>query len=382
MKVIAIDSSGLVASVAIVEDELLIAEYNIQYKKTHSQTLLPMLDEIKKMTELSLETVDAIAIAAGPGSFTGLRIGSSTAKAFGFALNIPLVEISTLEALAYNLYGTDKLICPLMDARRNQVYTGIYEFNNYELSALLSGCVISIDEISTMLNQTNREVILIGDGVAVYIEMLKSLLTVPYHLAPAHQNRQRAASMAVLAMKHLKEGKTVDASNHAPIYYRMSQAEREKADKTKPDVNIRPMTAADIEVISRIESRVFSMPWKAEDFLAMVSEEFAHYYVAEIKGKPIGAIGMRNIKGDAQITNFLVDVPYQRRGIGRKMIDFMINDTKEAVEIYSLEVRVTNSAAISLYESIGFKFVGKRADFYEKPTEDALLYQYLCSNYH
>ena len=128
MKILALDSSGLVASAAVVEDDITIAEYTINYKKTHSQTLLPMLDELRRMTELDLHTIDAIAVAAGPGSFTGLRIGSATAKGLGFALDIPIIPVPTVDALAYNLYGSDKLICPLMDARRNQVYTGLYTF--------------------------------------------------------------------------------------------------------------------------------------------------------------------------------------------------------------------------------------------------------------
>ena len=125
MKILSLDSSGMTASVAILEDERLLAEYTVNYKKTHSQTLLPMLKEIADMVELDLETVDAIAVAAGPGSFTGLRIGSATAKGLGLALKKPLVHVPTLEGLAYNLFGTEKIICPMMDARRSQVYTGI-----------------------------------------------------------------------------------------------------------------------------------------------------------------------------------------------------------------------------------------------------------------
>ena len=105
MKILGLDSSGIVASVAVVEDDTMIAEYSVNYKKTHSQTLLPMLDEVVKMTELDLNTIDAIAVAAGPGSFTGLRIGSATAKGLGLALDKPLIGIPTTEALAYNLYG-------------------------------------------------------------------------------------------------------------------------------------------------------------------------------------------------------------------------------------------------------------------------------------
>ena len=127
MKVLGIDSSGMVASVAVVEDTQMLAEYTINYKKTHSQTLLPMLDEIGKMIELDLSTVDAIAVAAGPGSFTGLRIGSATAKGLGLALKKPLLSVPTLEGIAYNFCGSDKLVCPMMDARRSQVYTGIYK---------------------------------------------------------------------------------------------------------------------------------------------------------------------------------------------------------------------------------------------------------------
>ena len=128
MKILGLDSSGLVASVAVVEDDRLLAEYTTDYKKTHSQTLLPMLDELKKMIELDCSTLDAIAISSGPGSFTGLRIGSATAKGLGLALKKPLVEVPTLEGLAWNLWGASEIVCPVMDARRNQVYTGAYTF--------------------------------------------------------------------------------------------------------------------------------------------------------------------------------------------------------------------------------------------------------------
>ena len=235
MKIIALDSSGLVASAAVIEDQTLIAEYNIQYKKTHSQTLLPMLDELRKMVELDLDTIDAIALAKGPGSFTGLRIGSATAKGLGLAMNKPIIEIPTLDGLACNLYGTDKLICPIMDARRNQVYTGIYEFVkrkekpvSYKLSSLLPQCAVSIEEIAERCNSFGREVIFLGDGVPVFEEKLTELMKVPYGFAPAHMNRQRAAAFGILAADYYKEGKVVNAADHAPEYLRLSQAEREK----------------------------------------------------------------------------------------------------------------------------------------------------------
>ena len=128
MKLLALDSSGLVASVAILDGETLVAEYTLNYKKTHSQTLLPMLDEIVKMTQTELSEVDAIAVAAGPGSFTGLRIGSATAKGLGLALNKPIISVPTLDGVACIFYFTLVLICPMTMASRKLFYSVICQF--------------------------------------------------------------------------------------------------------------------------------------------------------------------------------------------------------------------------------------------------------------
>ena len=242
MKILGIDTSGLVASVALVEDDVLRAEFTTNDKKTHSQTLLPMLEQIRGMLGLELDSVDAIAIAAGPGSFTGLRIGSATAKGLGLALGKPLVEVPTLEGLAYNLWGTDKLVCPMMDARRNQVYTGLYEFVNqenkgsgdvpgcpgYELRVLTEQCAVEVSEMVEKCNRLGREVVFLGDGVPVYLEQIREGIRLPYSLAPAHQNRQRAGSVAALGAVYAARGRLVGASDHQPIYLRKSQAERER----------------------------------------------------------------------------------------------------------------------------------------------------------
>lgn len=378
MKVIALDSSGLVASVAVVEDDRLIAEYNVQYQKTHSQTLLPMLEEVKRITELDLTSADAVALAAGPGSFTGLRIGSATAKGLGLALRKPLVEIPTVDGLAYNLYGTEKLVCPIMDARRSQVYTGIYRFEQeegdngvtYKMISLKEQCVAAIEEIAKELNGLAQEVIFLGDGVPVFRERLKELLHVPYGFAPAHMNRQRAAALAALAFRYLEEGVTVKAEDHVPVYLRLSQAEREKACQ----ILIRPMETKDVEAISRIEANTFSMPWKASDFLEMIGTDYAYYYVAEIDDKPVGVCGMRKILEEGQITNVAVEEACRRKGIARKLLRHMLGEAvKEGAEIFSLEVRVGNTPAIRLYESLGFVSQGIRPGFYEKPREDAMI---------
>lgn len=231
------DSSGLVASVAVVEDgpaeSVTVAEFTVNYKKTHSQTLLPMLDEVSGMIELNIDTIDAIAVAAGPGSFTGLRIGSATAKGLGLALKKPLIHVPTLHGLAYNLCGTGKVVCPIMDARRGQVYTGIFEFDGNELVVLEDQTAVSIEELGAKLAVYDREIVFLGDGVPVFRKSLEEDIMAGKKIsfAPAHLNRQRAAAVGALGIRYYKEGRLETAGEHQPDYLRVSQAERERKER-------------------------------------------------------------------------------------------------------------------------------------------------------
>lgn len=233
MRVLAIDSSSTVATVAIVEEEKIIGEYTINNKITHSQTLLPMIDQMFKISEIELESIDAVAITSGPGSFTGLRIGSATAKGLGQALGKPLIEVPTLEAMAYNFFETDKIICPIMDARRNQTYTAAYRMEGTALKELIAGCAIGIDELVNKLNEYKDDVIFVGDGIPVFKEYIEQNLNGKAVFAPAHLNRQRAGSVGALALEFMACGKTVTAAEFRPDYYRKSQAEREMEEKLK-----------------------------------------------------------------------------------------------------------------------------------------------------
>ncbi len=221
-----------------MEDDITIAEYTINHKKTHSQTLLPMLDELRRMTELDLHTLDAIAVAAGPGSFTGLRIGSATAKGLGLALDIPIIPVPTVDALAFNLYGSGGLVCPIMDARRNQVYTGLYAFHKgagqdarYDMCTMEKQCAVDIAWLAGRINELDRETVFLGDGVSVYRDQLAELLRVRYSFAPACCNRQRASCVAALGAVLYEKGIAGTAAEHVPDYLRLSQAERERAEK-------------------------------------------------------------------------------------------------------------------------------------------------------
>ena len=176
MKILGIESAALVASVAIIDENVTIAEYTTNFKKTHSETLLPMLDEIIKMTGIDCSELSAIAVSGGPGSFTGLRIGAACAKGLGLALDLPLIHVPTLDAMALNLYSSDAIIVPIMDARRNQVYTGIYK-NDCNLEIIKESMAVAIDELFEILKDLDnkekiKKIIFLGDGVPVFREYI------------------------------------------------------------------------------------------------------------------------------------------------------------------------------------------------------------------
>lgn len=228
MKILAIESSSLVASVAIIENETLLGEYTINHKKTHSQTLLPMIDEVVKMLELDLNEIDAIAVSQGPGSFTGLRIGSATAKGLALALKKDIIPVPTVDALAYSIWGTDDIVCPLMDARRQQAYTGLYSFENGNLQVIEKQDILVISDIIDRLNEKGHKVVFVGDGIDGFRSYIEEHCRVPYQFAPASHNRNRAAAVASLGLYLYGQGVVESAVEHKPDYLKPSQAERER----------------------------------------------------------------------------------------------------------------------------------------------------------
>lgn len=231
MKILAIESSAVTASVAIVDEESVLANYTINHKKTHSQTLLPMIDEICRMTETEVEDLDAIAVSIGPGSFTGLRIGVATAKGIALAKDKPMVAVKTLEALAYNLYGSSKTIVPIMDAKRKHVYSAIYKFEEGKLVELRKTNLISIEDLTKELNESYEDVIFLGDGINVASNYFNENLSINYSFASLLNRLQNAASLGLRALDLAKEGKLVSSDEVKPDYLRPSQAERELAAK-------------------------------------------------------------------------------------------------------------------------------------------------------
>ena len=385
MKVLAIDSSGMTATVAVVEDTQTIAEYTVNFKKTHSQTLLPMIDTMGKMIELDLKSIDAITVAGGPGSFTGLRIGSATAKGLGLALEKPLIHVPTVDGLAYNLYGCQDIICPIMDARRKQVYTGMYTFARRELEGsketelvldvLEAQNASPIDELIERLNIHGRPVVFLGDGVPVYQDVIREKMRVPFSFAPASANRQRAAVVGALGIQYYKEGKFETAMEHQPDYLRVSQAERERAEKErKAVVSIRQMKVEDAAAIAEMEHQTFSDAWSEKAILDTLRNPKTICLVAEKIGKIVGYCIVYTADDEADIARIAVLKESRRFGIASELIHALdVICWENQIQIIMLDVRVSNDGARAFYEKHGFTQDGIRENYYKNPIEDAIL---------
>lgn len=385
MRVLAIDSSGMTATVAVVEDTQTIAEYTVNFKKTHSQTLLPMIDTMGKMIELELKSIDAIAVAGGPGSFTGLRIGSATAKGLGLALEKPLIHVPTVDGLAYNLYGCQDIICPIMDARRKQVYTGMYTFARREvegsketelvLDVLEAQNASPIEELIERLNIHGRPVVFLGDGVPVYQDVIKEKMRVPFSFAPASANRQRAAVVGALGIQYYKEGKFETAMEHQPDYLRVSQAERERAEKErKAVVAIRQMKVEDAAAIAEMEHQTFSDAWSEKAILDTLRNPKTICLVAEKIGKIVGYCIVYTADDEADIARIAVLKESRRFGVASELIHALdVICWENQIQIIMLDVRVSNDDARTFYEKHGFTQDGIRENYYKNPIEDAIL---------
>ena len=228
MKILALDSTADVGTVAICEDEKLIAQITVNTGNTHSETLLPSVEAVLNLAGISINDIDLFACSTGPGSFTGVRIGVATIKGLAYGKNKPCASISTLDALARNLSGFDGIICPVMNARRSQVYNALFECRRGEIKRLCPDRAISIEELDGELSQIDDKIYLCGDGYSITKSALKKVAieNVPYRLRLAN-----AYSVAMCAIDNYERGEILTDSTLVPIYLRPSQAERERLER-------------------------------------------------------------------------------------------------------------------------------------------------------
>ena len=228
MKILSIDSTAEICTVAITNDRRLVCEITVNTGNTHSQTLLPAVEAALKLSELCVDDIDAFACSTGPGSFTGVRIGAATVKGLAYGKNKPCISVSTLEALAQNLSGFDGIICPVMNARRSQVYNALFECCDGVMTRLCPDRAIAISELDAELEGCGKPVFLCGDGYDITLAGFEKTVCrdVPEGLRP-----QSAYSVGVCALQKYARGETLSDAELVPIYLRPSQAERERLER-------------------------------------------------------------------------------------------------------------------------------------------------------
>lgn len=226
MIILSIDSSSSTATCALVSEEKILGEINLNDKKEHSVILMDLIDSLLKRCNLTLNDIDGFAISEGPGSFTGLRIGMATIKGLAFGSNKPCVSISTLDTLAHNVINYNGIICPIIDALRGNVYSNIYKSNNGTLKPMMESSCISIEDLVAILKEKNEPVIFLGDGLVKHKDYLNENLS-NISFAPLNSNYPKASSLGELAINLFKSGITHDLNKITPVYLRKSQAERE-----------------------------------------------------------------------------------------------------------------------------------------------------------
>ncbi|CZT55104.1 tRNA (adenosine(37)-N6)-threonylcarbamoyltransferase complex dimerization subunit type 1 TsaB [Solibaculum mannosilyticum] len=226
MRILAIDSTAVSASCALMEEQKLTAEFYMNCGLTHSETLMPMINDVLRYTGTTPQEIDYLAVAAGPGSFTGVRIGVAAIKGMALALDLPCVGVSTLEAMAWNLVGREKTtVCAVMDARCKQVYQAFFEVDETSVTRRCEDRAISIEQLGQEIVKANEPVMLVGDGAQLCMQELMDTGLV--QLAPLAIRYQRASGVAQAAEKEIHLGNILNGDQLRPVYLRLPQAERE-----------------------------------------------------------------------------------------------------------------------------------------------------------
>lgn len=226
MKILALDTSTMMASCAVMDEVRILGEYSLSQEMSHSERLVPMIDEMLAGLNLKIKDIDLYGVAIGPGSFTGLRIGVATVKAFAHMFDKPIIGVPTIEALAFNL-PYNEVVVPMIDARRNRVYTGIYSWEDGNLNTIMDADALEIDELLKTLKGNYDNIVVNGDGSTLYREKIEEVLKEKVKFSTRGLNYCKASSIGELALIKYNNGIIDDYYTLIPDYLRKSQAERE-----------------------------------------------------------------------------------------------------------------------------------------------------------
>lgn len=385
MKILSIDTSSSICSVAILEDTKIIKEMHNFSEKEHSETLMPMIDELFKTTNLSLDNIGLIACSVGPGSFTGIRIGIATVKAFADAKNIPVVGVNSLEAMAYlgvSQKGDGEYVS-ILDARNDNVYFAIYKMKKGQFSIYKNPEAMQISEAITYIDNLKLPIYFLGDIVNADLARIEQLYLSRVSIEKANSedvNKHEyltnvgplAIGVAIAALNRYKNGIYGNSNSLTPMYLRKPQAQRQKEGKSD-DISILEMSYTDLENI-KLNYSMFPNIWEYD----VLQDDYndSKYIVIKQNEEIYGFAGFRTIFEEMEIMNIVTKVDKRNQGFASNMLSYILRYAhNHEMEKINLEVNENNLSAIKLYKTYGFQVVGKRNKYY-KDGGNAILMTY------
>ncbi len=366
MKILSIDTSSNICGVSILEDTNLIIKLDAETCKTHSENLMPMIKQIFEQTKLSLKDIDLLVCDKGPGSFTGIRIGIATVKAFHDSLNIPCVGVTALETLAYSI-KKDGLIISIIDCKNDNCYFALYELKNSNYIELISPSAntvkntLSICKDYISLHYKNAPITFVGDGVQIYQNSICSKFN-NATLADTSCSILNSYNLALAGLDKFKKNQLEDV---LPLYLKKPQAQRQLEEKLN-EIEIAQMTLEDLNSISSNLLTDFDEFWNYDILKGELLSENSKYIVAKYNSQIIGFAGIKLLIDKADIMNIVVKKQFRNQGIGKLLLTNLISLCKKLkLTSLSLEVMEENYPAIHLYKSLGFEQIGLRKNYYQ-----------------
>ena len=375
MKILSIETSNKICSVAILEDKNLIKKIELNNGLTHSETLMPLIKQILEETKLSLSNIDLLVCDIGPGSFTGIRIGIATVKAFTDSLNIPSVGISSLEGLAYNIKN-EGLICSLIDCKNNNCYYSLYELKNNTYTLLEEPKADSVENCLNYLNYnySNSVITFIGD-VSLYKELIEKTsknfilldsTNTQINNININLNNIDVYNLGIAGFnKFNKNGKD---ENLLPLYLKKPQAQKQLEGKS---ISIETMQTSDLD---HLDISKFDNFWNIDILKDELKSQNSEFVCAKIENKVVGFAGIKIVLDTADIMNIAVKEDYRRQGIATLLLNNILDICNEKnIKTINLEVNEENFSAIRLYQKFGFKENGRRKKYYDNKFDAILM---------
>lgn len=367
MKVLSIETSSKICSVAILKDKNLVKKMELNNGLTHSETLMPLIKQILEETNLALSQMDLFVCDIGPGSFTGIRIGVATVKAFSDSLQIPSVGISSLEGLAYSI-KKDGIICSIIDCKNYNCYYAVYQLENDQYTLLESPKADSVENCLTFLNYkyTNSNITFVGDACEVYKDKIKTSLS---NFVLSNNDSFDTVDVYSLGIAGIhKYTQLGEDKNLLPLYLKKPQAQRQLEGK---NIIIEDMKIFDLD---NLELNQFDDFWNIDILKDELTSETSQFICAKYENKIVGFAGIKIVLDEADIMNIAVKKDFRRQGIATFLLNHVLDICKEKViKTIHLEVNEENFSAISLYQKFDFKECGRRKQYYDNQYDAILM---------